>query len=451
MWTGRNWLLVLIGIPVGLALVAGLVVVSISSRPDGDVSDDPTPPERRLVALGDSYISGEGARSFIKWTDDRHRNKCRRATTAYPVLVARQLGWGIAFAACSGARTKHVLDKPQYPRSAPGVPGAEPQVKVLRDTADPDAVLLSIGGNDAGFGEIAKGCAFPRRPDCRNRADEWVKHLDKIVYPALLKTFKVVREAARGAQVFVLTYPDPLGPKDCHVLPTNDGEFNFIKQVFLPRLNEVIRFAAAVSSVRVIDLHDSLAGKRICEVSPGRAAVNILGFRRSYGNGIDIREWAHNSFHPNERGHKLMAARVGQAMQALVEGRLEPLPPAPPASALPPFVPEEIRLPIGPYPFPRGTACRGKELASRIRVQVGMDAPKQVDIRLDDVQPSSTICMREYRGKWRSTRASADVVTTVKARVDRPGIGSINEIIYRTVEGNWVIVVVQKADSAAPE
>jgi lysophospholipase L1-like esterase len=330
--------------------------------------------------------------------------------------------------------------------------GGAPQVRALADVDQASAVLLSIGGNDAGFGEIGKGCATPGRRDCRNRADEWVKRLDQTVYPSLVKTFSAVRQAARGAEVFVMTYPDPLGKKLCREMPLNTGEFNFIRETFIPRLNEIIRFAAKVSSVRVIDVEDAFVGHRICEVRLGRAAANVLGFRRTFGNGIDIREWAHNSFHPNELGHRLIADHVTSEIRSMTAGNLQPLEPPPsPGASPPPFVPDEIRVPIGPYPFPSGTACRGSEISTIVPARVGADAPRFVSIRLDDVAPTSTICFREYKGKWQSTYASARGSATVQARVDMPGIASINEIIYHTTKNTWVKVVVRKANTDAPQ
>jgi hypothetical protein len=172
-------------------VVAGVVIAAVVLKiTTGSIlppwEDSEAPPAPRVVALGDSYISGEGARAFFAGTDDR-RNKCRRAPTAYPYVVAQRLGWRLTFVACSGARTEDILTKPQYANFPENVYGAKPQAQVLKDTKDANVVLLSIGGNDAAFGEIGQGCARPDRPDCRNSAERWVRALDRKVYPALLK------------------------------------------------------------------------------------------------------------------------------------------------------------------------------------------------------------------------------------------------------------------------
>lgn len=84
-----------------------------------------------IVAFGDSFISGEGAPNFYAGTDQKgnERNECRRAPTAYPVMIAEQTGktldetatagelpavdglttTGLDFLACSGAKLDDLL------------------------------------------------------------------------------------------------------------------------------------------------------------------------------------------------------------------------------------------------------------------------------------------------------------------------------------------------------
>ncbi len=53
--------------------------------------------------------------------------------------------------------------------------------------------------------------------------------------------------------MFVVTYPNPVGPKPCDSIELNAGELAFVRQVFVRRLNELIEFAAAKAGA-VIDL-----------------------------------------------------------------------------------------------------------------------------------------------------------------------------------------------------
>ncbi|HMJ03113.1 MAG TPA: hypothetical protein VK506_09230 [Conexibacter sp.] len=76
---------------VVLVALASLVVVA-----GGASADD-------YVALGDSYSSGVGTKSFFEAT-------CKRSSYAYPRLVAaNRPGTSLVFRACSGATTSSVL------------------------------------------------------------------------------------------------------------------------------------------------------------------------------------------------------------------------------------------------------------------------------------------------------------------------------------------------------
>ena len=55
------------------------------------------------VALGDSYASGTGTRSYIS-----DGTSCQRSTYAYPSLIAAARGYALNFRACSGARIADV-------------------------------------------------------------------------------------------------------------------------------------------------------------------------------------------------------------------------------------------------------------------------------------------------------------------------------------------------------
>ncbi len=441
---------------LALALVAAALLIT---RDPETLPVDPNPTSSfRIVALGDSYISGEGAPRYFPGTDEPGRNLCHRAATAYPRLVAAELGVGLSFVACSGATTPDVTGVDaagarvpgQYPRSGAGVLGARPQVAVLRDIARPDVVLISIGGNDAGFAEIGTGCATPGLPDCLRSASFWLRRLDTVVYPALVRTYTAVRRAAEGAPVFALTYPDPIGPDFCSDLAgLRPAEMAFLRDVFVGRLNEIVESAAAVARVRVIDLTHALDGYRFCEKPLGKTAVNFIELERSRGAAIDLSNLgsiAHGTLHPNRLGHELIESVVAPVMRALRAGRLEPLAPVPPASERPPkFVPEEIRVPSGPRPFPRGTDCAGTEIAVLSPVSA---APDLESVSLTGVQPRSTVCFRTYRAEWESTRADSTGNVRVPVDVSRAGVGSINEILAEQPGGIWKEIVVSRLGAA---
>ncbi len=91
------------------------------------------------VALGDSYSSGTGTRSYI---DDG--TSCQRSTFAYPSLIAAPRGYALDFRACSGATVTDVTNT---------------QLGALSSATS--YVTISVGGNDAGFADVLTECATP--------------------------------------------------------------------------------------------------------------------------------------------------------------------------------------------------------------------------------------------------------------------------------------------------
>jgi hypothetical protein len=99
---------------VGFVLVGYLVLVLVGiayrfALPARRNDEDPTPVRNSaaplLVALGDSFMSGEGAERYLPNTNIPD-NRCHRATSSHPYLVAKQLGMRLVSAACSGATTQ---------------------------------------------------------------------------------------------------------------------------------------------------------------------------------------------------------------------------------------------------------------------------------------------------------------------------------------------------------
>jgi lysophospholipase L1-like esterase len=104
------------------ALAVGFAVLALLLAAAGAGADS-------YVALGDSFSSGVGTRSFYEST-------CRRSEYAYPRLVAtHRAGTSLTFRACSGATTGSVTSE---------------QLGALSSTTN--IVTITVGGNDAGFG-----------------------------------------------------------------------------------------------------------------------------------------------------------------------------------------------------------------------------------------------------------------------------------------------------------
>jgi len=322
--SSRLWLAVAVAVFVGLAIW----LVLISRDPDTTPVDPNPDSSFRIVALGDSFVAGEGAPPYLWGTDDPGANTCHRSRHAYPYLLAEDMGASLTFVACSGARTADVTGFDangrevggQHPGSPEGVVGGRPQIDELKDVSDPSVVLIGIGGNDAGFVEIGVACAVPAWPDCRKHAKRWLRRLDTEVHPALVRTFDAVRRAARGAPVFALTYPNVLGPVFCGGLGgLNRDEMAFLRDTFLPRLDATVEAEARESGVGVIDLADAFDGHRFCEVPLRQAAINFVAFSRTRGAPIvlgNIGVLAHGSLHPRALGYELIEPLVREGLES---------------------------------------------------------------------------------------------------------------------------------------
>lgn len=111
---------------------------------------------QRVAVLGDSYSSGEGTEEY---NDPQGMEGCHQSAHQYANVL-----WGednVDLLACSGATTSDIYGTQEVRSTKKRVP---PQLGRLRRKAlsktPPDAVLLTIGGNDAGFGAIATECLF---------------------------------------------------------------------------------------------------------------------------------------------------------------------------------------------------------------------------------------------------------------------------------------------------
>jgi lysophospholipase L1-like esterase len=330
-------LLVLVGAiaantPADVLIVVFVLALAWSIAPHGVAPTDSVLPddgETVIVALGDSFMSGEGAEQFYNGTNRRGENECRRAPTAYAALVVSEQSDAVpddlAFLACSGARAVHIYERAQYPGEPIGGPvttdrAGNPSpgmsqlrhLEWLRKDKDIDirVVIVSIGGNDARFGEIGQACIGPG--DCTEIGQRWLANLER-VKSRIDQTYQQIRDAVGNTtQVIVAPYPIPISPAACadSLLTANEHRFLY---GFTRELNRVLARAAADAGLyylsemaTVLETH----GLRICDGSAGEVGVNFFGLNAVDGlveQSVNPLNWLHNSLHPNQRGHRMMA------------------------------------------------------------------------------------------------------------------------------------------------
>jgi MFS family permease len=308
-----------------------------------------------VVAIGDSYQSGEGAPTFIEGTNqrgfrDRLDNQCRRAPTAYPALIALGVDGSVprrlAFFSCSGAVADNLLRVNQYEgEGAPtvtsttdgkGKPGefvrGVPQLDLARRAnLDVSLVLISIGGNDVGFGNIVEHCLGPT--DCSTEETKHVFNslvnayalrlgLDPITMnpgPSLnAPVFSAIAAAFPSARRVLVPYPVPVADKSCKWSPMTNGEHATIGAL-TRRLNAVNTAAAKQQDPKIVvaATEDALVNKyvdrRICGDGRLNAAVNLFALNPQVNPLSQVAipsNWFHNSVHPTPLGHRLLANSI---------------------------------------------------------------------------------------------------------------------------------------------
>jgi len=219
------------------------------------------------VALGDSYSSGVGTRSYI---DDG--TSCQRSTYAYPSLIAAARGYALNFRACSGAKIPDVTNN---------------QLGAL--SAATGYVTISVGGNDAGFAGVLTECAQPGwMSDCNGAIDAAQSYINAKLPGALSTLYAAIRSRATTAKVVVVGYPRIFNGEDCNAgtwfSPAEETRLNATADL----LNSKLASAASARGFAFANPTGRFVGHAVC------ADVEWL-------NGLSnpISE----SYHPNRTGH----------------------------------------------------------------------------------------------------------------------------------------------------
>ena len=125
-----------------------------------------------MVVMGDSYASGEGnPRNVDAWLNNRSPSfdpywddeQCNRSVHGAPAQAALKLERSskkssvtLVDVSCSGATVQKGILGPQ-------LRGMKSQIEAVNDLVkgrDIDAIVMSVGGNDVGFGSILASCAL---------------------------------------------------------------------------------------------------------------------------------------------------------------------------------------------------------------------------------------------------------------------------------------------------
>ncbi len=227
----------------------------------------------KYVALGDSYSSGTGTRTFFE-------PSCQRSVYAYPYLLHEaHTSWTFVDAACSGATTASLLAS-----------------QVSSVTSDTNWVTYTIGGNDAGFSSVITECALPSwASDCSGAINE-AQAIIKNTLPGRLDSVNnAIKSRAPSAKVIVLDYPKLFNGEDCNA-------FTFFSSSEEARLNETAELMRSVISAAATragsnflfrDVIPPFVGHAVCDGGSGSSTEWISGLSNPTGE----------SYHPKVTGH----------------------------------------------------------------------------------------------------------------------------------------------------
>ena len=219
------------------------------------------------VALGDSYSSGTGTRSYIS-----DGTTCQRSTQAYPSLIATARGYALNFRACSGATITDVTNT---------------QLSAL--TSATSYVSISVGGNDAGFADVLTECAQPWwSSDCDGAIDTAQAFINTTLPGRLNTLYASIRSRSPYAKVVIVGYPRIFNGEDCNALtwfsPDEEAQLNSTADL----LNSKLSAAASARGFGFANPTSRFIGHAVCD-SP------------EWINGLSnpISE----SYHPKATGH----------------------------------------------------------------------------------------------------------------------------------------------------
>ena len=284
-----------------------------------------------IVSLGDSVASGEGNPDKIcaegchvwdepeSWQDRRcHRSSISGPSRAAQAIEASDSTSSVTFVhlACSGATVKNGIAGSyrgiEPPDDTSVIP---PQAQVLKQLMDawgrkPDAVLVSIGANDAHFADAVTKCLGTGR--CF-KDDEFVKQVKNrlatlpAAYDRLDKTLDGLQ--IPGNKVFLTEYFNPTRNEDgefddCMAPLLVPSEWQWAERNVIEPLNEHVR-----KGVNDTGHGWNLVGG-IADAYRTHGMCSTDWWVVQIPESIDWQGDHNGSFHPNVPGHVLYGRRI---------------------------------------------------------------------------------------------------------------------------------------------
>jgi hypothetical protein len=264
-----------------------------------------------VVAIGDSFASGEGNKAVTEsWTD----TQCHRSDKAWPALLANSLqdtSTTVTFlsVACSGAQFRHLI-RSSYsgPEPRPGDRRLKPQLLALREmlgspvsarTRPVDVLLGSVGINELGVAEVLGRCSIkhPFTP-CKQDLERKLAGLSHQYDDLEL----ALSARLRVAHTYLAGYPARLFGDSDGGHTTCNKEFGFLTEAGARWITRQVR--------RLNDRLSRAGDRHGWTVVPTEARFATHGYCADdrwfvqYEESLDNQRNENGTAHPNNRGHR---------------------------------------------------------------------------------------------------------------------------------------------------
>ncbi|MEU9103417.1 GDSL-type esterase/lipase family protein [Streptomyces xanthophaeus] len=342
---------------VGLALP--LAITALLTAGAGTAAAGPGTGPSAVVSLGDSYISGEAGRwkgNSLTNTGNRlgtdrawvsgstydpakvygaTAGGCHRSDSA-EVLSAGPIADVAVNLACSGATAENVFRASNGGVAYKGEAPQADQLAAVAASHDVKLIALSVGGNDLGFADIIKDCAYDFIIWNSYCHDDQQYNVDQKIDGVMAKVGKSVdeiRAVMRGAgyadssyRIVLQSYPSPIPrgaenrytQSDWSRLNTGGCPFwnrdsDWARDSLVPQLANRLKGVAAAKGVQFLDLRDMMQGREVCAkasslVSSTKPASAKTSEWARWIDSSETQGLIQESMHPNHFG-QLAAGR----------------------------------------------------------------------------------------------------------------------------------------------
>ncbi len=313
----------------------------LAIRGDVTVTEEFTVDDILVVSIGDSFAAGEGNKIDRTYFDEQcHRSEINQHAFAAEILEGRTDTTSVTYlsVACSGAEADQgVLNgwDGTEPRFGDPLPSQLDQIAqlVCGERCSPtspmiDILLISAGGNDAGFADLLRACVLTScdlltwGENVRNEMPELRANYGRI-------QDRIDELGIRINDTYMTLYPTDLfsaGENDFHAscvgdnwpqASFHDDEARSISILVAPHLVDTMRASAIENGwYPTFDPTPLFYGHGMCEEGgPGEPdepwIIQIsIGDEAPLTDGLDDDGYKPGHAHPNEAGHRALAENI---------------------------------------------------------------------------------------------------------------------------------------------